>query len=260
VQVAGDTQLPAPAECSAIGPSENTVLDFGSNGILGINQLIPDCGSECANTLTIATAAYYTCSASTCAATAVPVAQQVSNPIALFSRDNNGAVLVLPDVGPSGAPSVSGALVFGIGTAANNALGDASILTVDALGNFTTFYKGATFPTSFIDSGTNSLAFNDSSVQDCGGGNFGFFCPPATLSLTAQNQGRNGVITSVTFSVGNADTLFANPGTWVYDNLAGPGYDGMTFAWGLPFFFGRSVFIAIDGKATPGGDGPYFAY
>jgi len=34
-----------------------------------------------------------------------------------------------------------------------------------------------------------------------------------------------------------------------------PGFD-----WGLPFYFGRSVFTAIEGKATPGGPGPFFAF
>ncbi len=32
------------------------------------------------------------------------------------------------------------------------------------------------------------------------------------------------------------------------------------FDFGLGFFFGRSVFTAIEGQGTPGGAGPYFAY
>jgi hypothetical protein len=40
--------------------------------------------------------------------------------------------------------------------------------------------------------------------------------------------------------------------------VAGPNPGG--FAWGLPFFFGRTVFTAIDGQTTPGGVGPYFAF
>jgi hypothetical protein len=32
------------------------------------------------------------------------------------------------------------------------------------------------------------------------------------------------------------------------------------FDFGLPFFFGRSVFTAIEGASTPGGTGPYVAF
>jgi hypothetical protein len=32
------------------------------------------------------------------------------------------------------------------------------------------------------------------------------------------------------------------------------------FDWGLPFFFGRKVFTAIDSRATPAGIGPYYAF
>ena len=63
----------------------------------------------------------------------------------------------------------------------------------------------------------------------------GFYCPAATLSLTAQNRGLNGVTSTVSFSVANTDTLFASSANWVFDNLAGPGDSG-SFAWGAPFF------------------------
>jgi hypothetical protein len=32
------------------------------------------------------------------------------------------------------------------------------------------------------------------------------------------------------------------------------------FLWGLPFFFGRTVYTAIENKDTPGGQGPYVAF
>jgi len=51
--------------------------------------------------------------------------------------------------------------------------------------------------------------------------------------------------------------LFANQADFVFNNLGGPGHD--SFDWGLPFF-GRNVFTAIEGRSTPGGTGPYWAY
>jgi hypothetical protein len=260
LQIIGDPGFTSvPSDCSASGPSENTVTTFGANGLIGINQIVADCGTFCANANSVQTAAYYSCSGATCAAVAVPVADQVPNPIARFETDKNGALLTLPSIPATGAPMVAGTLTFGIGTQANNGLGSAKVLTVDAVGNFTTTYKGATLDTSFLDSGTNTFAFNDSSIPQCANA-MGFLCPSSTLDLTAQNIGRNGVTTTVMFSVANTETLFGNGADAAFDDLATTGIDNNTFDWGLPFFIGRSVYVAVEGAATPGGRGPYFAY
>jgi hypothetical protein len=33
-----------------------------------------------------------------------------------------------------------------------------------------------------------------------------------------------------------------------------------SFDWGLPFFYGRTVYTAIENQSTPAGVGPYFAF
>ncbi len=85
----------------------------------------------------------------------------------------------------------------------------------------------------------------------------GFYCPSKTLTLTAENVGTNGQSGSVTFDIANADLLFSTSNA-AFNDLGGtnPG----SFDWGLPFFFGRNVFVAINGQETPGGPGPYWAY
>jgi hypothetical protein len=260
IHVIGDPAFTTvPSDCSSAGPSEDTVADFGGNGIIGINQIVADCGDDCANTSNPLTGAYYSCSGATCTAVAVADANQVSNPIASFATDNNGAVMQLPDVAASGAVTLSGALIFGIGTQSNNGLGSATVQTVDQDGNFTTIFNGQTLDTSYIDSGTNSLSFNDTTITQCTGQLSGWYCPASTSSLTAQNKGLNGVSTMVSFNVANAQTLFNNASYTAFDDLAGTG-DNSSFDWGLPFFMGRSVFVALDGASTPGGAGPYFAY
>ena len=134
------------------------------------------------------------------------------------------------------------------------------MLTVDEYGNFSTIYKGKTLDMSYLDSGTSLLSFNDSSIPQCsGGGLSGYYCPASPLSLTAQNVGRNGVTSTVTFSVESTTTLFKNESFIVFDDLAGTGDKG-SFDWGFPFFIGRSVYVALQGSETPGGKGPYFAY
>ncbi|MFI5298148.1 MAG: DUF3443 domain-containing protein [Polyangiales bacterium] len=262
IQVIGDPAFTTvPSDCSSSGPSEDTLADFGSDGLIGINQIIPDCGSYCSDTSTVGTGAYYACTGATCAAVAVPESAQVPNPIARFATDNNGALLTFPTVPAGGAATLTGTLTFGIGTASNNALGSATVLTVDGYGNFTTVFNGQTMNTSFIDSGTNTLSFNDSAIAQCTASDTsGFDCPASLVDLTAQNKGLNGVTSSVAFSVESADTLFSNASFTAFDDLATPGIDNSSFDWGFPFFIGRTVFVAFDGATTPGGAGPYVAY
>jgi hypothetical protein len=264
VHIIGDPAFASvPTDCSSSGSAEDTVVDFGANGIIGVNQIVPDCGSYCAAQNPVQTGSYYSCTGGACTAVAVAVANQVSNPIAFFAKDNNGAVLQFPMVAAAGAPTLAGSMIFGIGTAANNGLGSATVLTVDESGNFTTVFNGQTLNTSYIDSGTSTLSFNDAAIPQCTANDTsGFFCPTSTVSLTAQNKGLNGVTSSVSFSVANTDSLFGNASYTAFDDLGSPygSSDNTTFAWGFPFFIGRSVYVAVDGAATPGGKGPYFAY
>jgi hypothetical protein len=59
--------------------------------------------------------------------------------------------------------------------------------------------------------------------------------------------------------VANANLLLSNINSAAINGLAGPNSFG-GFDFGLPFFFGRNVFTAIEGKSTPAGTGPYLAY
>jgi hypothetical protein len=263
VQIMGDPSVPnVPADCANTGgSSEDTVADFGSYALIGINQIVPDCGEPCTDTHMPEAGAYYSCIGSNCTAVAVANADQLSNPIVYFGRDDNGSILRFPTVAAAGAPTLTGSLVFGIGTTSDNTLASsAKVLTVDEYGNFTTVYKGQTLDQSYIDSGTNALSFNDSSITQCTGVDLeGSYCPTSTLSLTAENKGLNDITSTVTFSVANASTLFGNPSYTAFDDIAETGSSG-SFAWGFPFFIGRDVYIAIQDAATPGGMGPYVAY
>ena len=163
----------------------------------------------------------------------------------------------------SGAETtISGSLIFGIGTQSNNALGGATVYTVDpSTARFTTMFNGKTFQNAaFLDTGSNAIYFLDSSalgIPTCKDFTF-WYCPSSTQNLTATNQGANGASASFQFTVGNADTLLVSKAIGVANGLAGP--NSGKFDWGLPFFYGRKVFTAIEGKDTPGGVGPYWAY
>jgi hypothetical protein len=66
---------------------------------------------------------------------------------------------------------------------------------------------------------------------------------------------------TINFTISNAETLTSNASDGVAVNLGGPYQGGGgDFDWGLPFFFGRNIYTAIEGQSTPGGAGPYWAY
>ncbi|HTT03766.1 MAG TPA: DUF3443 domain-containing protein [Steroidobacteraceae bacterium] len=267
IQVINDSASPMPAVPASCqnGSSLNNVDQLGANGILGVGVFASDCGSYCAQTPAPAQEIYYSCTtAGTCAMTSQAVASQVTNPVAYFPVDNNGVILQLPSVSTSGAPVASGYLVFGIGTEANNALGSAHVLTADDEGNFTTNFNSQALTSSFIDSGSNALFFNDSSLALCGSTapDNEFYCPNATASLTATNEGQNGTTTQVGFSIANLNNL--SGANFALDDTGGPATPisgfGSYFDWGVPFFYGRTIFFALEGTTAGGTAGPYYAY
>lgn len=251
VQVIGDPSFATiPSGCSSAGAPEDTLAKLGTNGILGIGAFVLD-GSP-----------YYSCVGSSCKPATISTAQFVSNPVASFAKDNNGVIIELP-AAPSTTTSLTGSVVFGIGTEANNALGNATVFGIDLkTGNFTTAFKNKTYASAgFLDSGSNGFFFLNSSaagMPTCPSPANGFYCPASTTNLTATNTGANGTTGSVNFSIANADSLFSMPAAAVFPTLGGP-LSGM-FDWGLPFFYGRNVYVAIYGKSAPGGNGPYWAY
>jgi len=261
VHVLNDLAFAIPTACSSMGgPSLDTLEQLGAYGILGVGLFAQDCGGACAVTGGENPGLYYQCPSSGCVVIAQALAQQVPNPVAMFASDNNGLILELPAVnGPEA--TLPGSLVFGIGTESNNALGSATVYTVDDVGNFTTNFENQSYTASFLDSGSNGYFFptaGTSGLAECTV-DTGFYCPASTENFSATNQGANGATSSASFSVANAESLFTNNGNdAVFNDLGGPGSGG--FDWGLPFFFGRNVFVAIEGKSAAGTTGPYWAF
>lgn len=260
IQVIGHPDVSRiPDGCSDRGPVRNTLNDLMANGILGVGLFRQDCGVPCR--VRQGSAIYYECASSTCDPTTVELLQQIQNPVWLFPGDNNGVVIDLPAVGASGAASVQGSLIFGIGTRSNNGLGSARVLATDQYGTFTTLFDGRGYSGSSIDSGSNGLFFLDSAltgIQTCTTYP-DWYCPSATLTLSATNRGVNGASSTVQFSVANAESLFSQDSSSAFSNLAGP-FGLHLFDWGLPFFFGRKIYTAIESQTTPAGPGPYWAY
>jgi hypothetical protein len=259
IQVVGSPDFPGvPNSCNTGGQNDDTVPGMEGNAMIGVGLFQQDCGSACAAPVSEVPDMYYSCPSSGCSLASVSLTDQVQNPVWMFSTDNNGVMITLPSVPDTGSATVSGTMNFGIGTQSDNALGSATVYTANDEGYFTTTFDGVPYSESVIDSGSNGLYFLDSftlGITDCTGEYTGFYCSAG--SYTATNTGANGTSGSVSFSIADAETLF-DTGNTAFDNLGGdnPG----SFDWGLPFFFGRTIFVAIQNENTPAGEGPYWAY
>ena len=204
---------------------------------------------------------YYVCPGAgsvTCRATTVALDHQVANPVAALGSDNNGITVQLEAVPQQGAATASGTVEFGVDTQPDNAL--------DGAGTFTTNYNGFA-ETAFVDSGSNGYYFTDHSLNRCATASY-FYCPvagqsPTSVPMTVAIVGQNGASATTGFTVDNAEQLFkANAAA--LPGLAGPvpGASGLAlmFDWGLPLFYGKRIYVAIEGQSTAAGPGPFVAY
>jgi len=280
IQIIGDPRVPAlPASCSSqsAGINKSNLNGLGAYGVLGLGTYQQDCGPGCVSN-TNPPAEYYACASGSCAPTGLGLAQQVTHPVWVLPQDNNGVMVQMPPIPSGGTTTVNGSLVIGIGTQTNNALGSATVFNTDANAFFITNYNGQTNSCSYIDSGSNAYFFPSSGnplLVTCGSNSNapGFYCPTTLLPLTATNQSAantNNQSGSVPFNVGNATTLFNNNNgnNVAFSELGAPNnpINGCgSFDWGMPFFYGKSVFTGIEqqpvtGTGTPPITGPFWAY
>jgi hypothetical protein len=242
------------------GVTDTTTL--GAKGILGIGHLLDDCGTACANNSFAFTQGYYyqcsSTSAGICTAVTTskaPLTKQVKNPVPLFNTDNNGLVVVLPAVTTNGgvsATTMQGSIVFGVDTQSNNSSAGATLMQLDSYGNFAAILNNVNMPASFLDTGSNGLFF-DTSLKTCNG----FYCPVSATSFGGTFKGSNNVSKAVSFTVSSPAFLID---THVYPQLAGTLGLSTAFDGGLPFFYGRNVFIGIEGSSSNLGTGAYYGF
>lgn len=267
-------QPAATADCQAAANGDllNTVGKLQAKGVLGVGMLRYDCGLLCERgDYSSGYTLYYRCDAAgACQPAAVPAEQQVQNPVTLFAVNNNGSIVALPALGATGASVARGRLVFGIGTQTNNQLPvGAAVLRVEtdpARADYLyvkTTLGGTAYDYSYIDSGSNGYFFDDPGLSlNCVGAGKGgtWYCPATAQPRSAVISDGTGAQSTIDFSIANTDVLFASANTAfaTLGGAAGAANPG-AFVWGLPFFYGRSVYTAIWGQALAG-NGPWYAY
>ena len=281
VQVLDDTNTGAspPATCSNNGSVHNQVSDLLANGILGVGVFAQDCGNACVSPSTPPNI-YYGCAGiapGVCTAENVPLTGQVTNPVALFAADNNGVIVNLPNLqSPNGDATVSGEIIFGLGTQTDNALPATglTVLGADAGGDFTATLSGSmTALPALIDSGSDDLAFADSDPnmatcltnppppqQPSSAQWSGYYCPivaPQSLSAVNTGVGANNATNTVQFAIADPNSFVATATAFI--NLGG-GQGSTRFIWGMPFFYGHEIYIGIDQAMVGSLQGPFYAY
>jgi hypothetical protein len=274
------------------GYDDNTVANLGSNGILGVGNFPQDCSvgntNGCAPpTEPVDTSFQYmycssdtsnnsnpTNGSNTCFVDALPVVDQVWNPVAAFPSDNNGISLTLPAISSSGAATATGVMTFGIGTQANNALPNgATVYELDEYGYFPEVeWNGIAYydvgevdgsleytNPSFLDSGSNTMLISDATTLNSLSGTTG-----VSVADCASNSAGYGLYClSPTSSLLNLTGTLANPGLGMelYGNNSSQPlgvasvsiFDGTTLFTNCP---GCAAFndVAVDSGSDPSTD------
>ncbi|MFX1764363.1 DUF3443 family protein [Paraburkholderia sp. A1RI-2L] len=255
IQVIGDAAIASPAPASCVW---NTALTspavLGANGVLGVGVARYDCGAAC--TRPTPRTGYYYADTGLATPISMPLANQVTNPVALFPVDNNGVIVDTSAIAADGAPTATGTVIFGIGTQANNQLAGAgaTVLATDRWGNFKGSVGNGSTVQTFIDSGSNTLSFEDwSIIQDKG-----FYVPATPLKRSVALSDTNGATGAADIVIGNADAMFASL-NFAFSTLAT--FLAQTVDLGMPFFYGRRIYYGIEGTSSGAGvTGPYVAY
>jgi hypothetical protein len=293
--IATNGTAPSGAECAAAGgPSDSTVAALGAYGILGVGTYAQDCGSTCVSSTS--PEMYVLSTSSGYEYVAVPLVDQVANPVTAFSpsptggSDTNGVLVQLPSIPSTGQSSIpadgSATLTFGISTqtcpgspqgCVNNSLASQSVYELDDSGNFQqTVYDGVTYTSAnsggtFLDTGSNALYVldpttltTDTGVTTINCADNGYYCPSTPLSLDITLYGSNGTSGPYTLNIDSADSLFSGCSECaVYNDLGGvSGTSTSTdyFDLGLPFFLDRgTVFVNIAGTSNTYPNG-YWAF
>ena len=105
IHVIGDQpRNSAPSDCSDDSPNGEDDTAFGTNGFLGAGNFQYDCDalgfSNSCSSNTPPPGMYYTCPGGVCSVPSVSLAEQVRNPVSLFTStgDTNGVIVELPAV------------------------------------------------------------------------------------------------------------------------------------------------------------------
>jgi hypothetical protein len=262
------------SQCSASGDPIITPSDLGAKGILGLGLSKQDCGSACAvqGRRSAQNGKYFSCTNAACSSvtgTILATDKQLQQVVARFPTDNNGLAIQMNSVPSAGAATATGKMVFGLGTRSNNQFPTLQVLATTSQGYLfgalsSSTLAGGSFSSTFLDTGSNGIFF-DSNLPNCGYPNdSGFYCPLADVVFSVALGSAGAGQARKSFTITNAAALFQK-GNTALPTLGGTLNAQGLLDLGLPFFYGKTVVIGIDGMAATGvgtstATGPFYAF
>ena len=238
---------------------DTSPADVGFNGIIGIGALVSDAGLV----------PYYNCNSSStsCSQVSISAGDAVANPVAAMPQDNNGLALQLPIIPDAGAVVVNGYMIMGIGTQAHNTPPSGVVsIPLSRVGHFQTEFAGKTWG-AYLDTGTATLLLPASDGLPTCSANALLLCPTSLTTLTSVLVGALGAPRlQGSFAIGNAQDMLARSNPNLTFNSLGS-TSGLVvaqmqseLAYGLPYYFGKTIYVGFTGKSSSLGAGPIDAY
>ena len=263
-------------QCSSAGDPIITTKDLGAKGILGVGLSKQDCGSACElqGRRSVRNGKYFSCVNVACTSvtgTSLASDKQLQQVVARFPTDNNGFAIQMDRVPTAGAVTATGKMIFGLGTRSNNKFPTLQVITTTSQGylygvlSSNSKLASGNFASTFLDTGSNGIFF-DASLPVCTYPNdSGFYCPIADVVFNVALSSSSVVLgqTKAAFTLANAAALF-NKGNAALPTLGGSLNASGLLDLGLPFFYGKTVAIGIEGMPATGvgistATGPFYA-
>ena len=227
---------------------QTSPADFRYNGILGVASRVYDNVTD-----------YFSCTNSSCSKSPTIKdnnSQLLANPIAFLPKSyESGITFKFPVIGNRGAINAVGYAVFGVGSNKDNTFeSDVKIYPIsnctDVFICMPTTLEGSSIEHGFLDTGSNFFYFNDANIKK---NNYGYYIPSSIITLSPIN---NSIPTNI--NIANYDIITKTRNTSFNNN--GVKTDDNILDYGLPFFFGKTIYICFAGMTCNGIAGPYWAF
>jgi hypothetical protein len=263
------------SQCSSGGNPIITARDLGAKGILGVGLSKQDCGSACElqGRRSARNGKYFACINAACSAvtgTTLAIDKQLQHVIARFPTDNNGFAIQMDSVPSGGSATASGKMIVGLGTRTNNQFPSMQVLPTTSQGylygtlSSNSAALSRSYSSTFMDTGSNGIFFDALGIPSCTYPNdSGFYCPLSDIVFNVLLGNVGAAQAKGSFTVTNAAAIFQK-GNAALPTLGGSLYSSGLLDLGLPFFYGKTVVIGIEGMPATGvgaskATGPFYA-